>query len=228
MTGLLKPRLKSLAARSHLLVLGLDLAGTVLFSVQGADMAIHGRLDLLGVAVVAFVSALGGGILRDLLIGAVPPAGIQDWRYPTVAFAAAMVTFVVNVVAPRAPGVDVMVYDAAGLAMFSVAGAAKALDSGLNPVAAVLMGGLTGVGGGVGRDLLLNRIPSILRTDFYATAALAGALVLVAGRRLGLGGRMSAALGVATCFGLRVAGAELHWSLPVVIIGRGMSSGGWR
>ena len=86
----------------------------------------------------------------------------------------------------------------------------------LNPLAAVLMGGLTGVGGGVVRDVLLNRVPVVLRADFYATAALAGALVTVVARRVGLGARAAALAGVATCFALRVAGARLHWSLPVV------------
>ena len=119
-------------ARSPWLLLGLDLAGAAVFAMQGAEEAVQGRLDLLGVTVVAFVSALGGGILRDLLIGAAPPAAIRDWRYPAVAFAAGMAVFAARVWAPDAPRPDVMIFDAAGLALFAVAGAEKALEFGLN------------------------------------------------------------------------------------------------
>ncbi len=201
--------------RSERLVVVLDLTGTAVFAIEGAQLAMQARLDLLGVAVVAFVSALGGGILRDLLIGAAPPEAISSWRYPVIAFAAGAGAFAFHVLAPGAPQFDVMIVDAAGLALFAVAGAEKALDFGVNPVAAVMMGVMTGCGGGVVRDILLNRIPTILRTDFYATAALAGALLLVIARRMGVNRRVATILGLVACFGLRVAGARLHWELPV-------------
>jgi uncharacterized membrane protein YeiH len=112
-----------MTTRSQWMVLGLDLAGTAIFAVEGAEMAVRGRLDLLGVIVIAFVTALGGGIARDVLIGAAPPAAIRDWRYPAVAFAAGMAVFAARALAPGAPHADLMVFDAAGLSLFAVAGA---------------------------------------------------------------------------------------------------------
>jgi uncharacterized membrane protein YeiH len=106
------------------------------------------------------------------------------------------------------------VLDAAGLSLFAVAGAEKSLALGINPLAAVLLGGVTGVGGGVLRDILLNTIPGVLRADIYATAALAGALVLVASQRFGLSSRWAAALGVTACFALRVTAVWQNWNLP--------------
>ena len=161
--------------RSAGLVVGLDLAGTFLFAAEGANMAIRGHLDLLGVCVIAFVASLWGGMLRDLLVGDTPPAAIRDWRYPAAAFIAAMLVFAAKDLLAATPREPLVVLDAAALAAFAIAGAEKALDRGLNSLSAVVMGGLTAVGGGVGRDVLLNQVPTILRTDFYATAALAGA-----------------------------------------------------
>ena len=202
------------ALRPDHLVVVLDLAGTFLFAAQGADLAIVAHFDLLGIAVIAFTSALGGGMIRDVLIGAAPPAAINDWRYAFVALVAGVVAFIsygyLNVVS----GPIFLTVDAAGLAIFSIAGARKALDFGLNPLAAILMAGVTASGGGVVRDVLLNRVPVVLRSDFYATAALAGGAAMVAARRAGLPPGPAAALGIAVCFGLRMAGALLHWSLP--------------
>ena len=110
-----------------------------------------------------------------LLIGAAPPQALRDWRYPVTAFAAGLLTFGFYAALRRVPGPVLIVLDAGGLAMFAIAGAEKSLSLGTNGLAAVLMGGLTGVGGGVIRDILLNTVPSVLRTDIYATAALAGA-----------------------------------------------------
>ena len=214
MRRILKVRLPRLAPDR--LVVALDLAGTFLFAVQGADLAIAAHLDLLGVAVIAFVSSLGGGIIRDVLIGAAPPAAIRDWRYGSVALIAGMVAFLSYGSLRLAYGPVLLVLGAGGLAMFSIAGARKADDFGLNPLAAILMAGLTGSGGGVVRDVLLSRIPTVLRTDFYATAALAGGAIMFAARRLGAPPGPAAALGIASCFALRIAGALLHWNLPTL------------
>jgi uncharacterized membrane protein YeiH len=202
--------------RPDRLVIGLDLAGTFLFAAQGAALAIAAKLDLLGVAVVAFASALGGGMFRDVLIGETPPAALRDWRYAATALAAGVVVFCAYRELARAPANALLVLDAGGLALFSIAGARKALDYGLNPLASILMAGLTGSGGGVVRDVLLNRVPAVLRTDFYATAALAGAAIMIAGRRAGLSPGPAAALGVASCFSLRLAGATFGWHLPIM------------
>jgi uncharacterized membrane protein YeiH len=197
----------------HLVVV-LDLAGTFLFAAQGANLAIAAHFDLLGIAVIAFVSALGGGMIRDVMIGDAPPAAINDWRYALVALVAGVVTFFTYGYLRLASGPLFLTVDAAGLAIFSIAGARKALDFGLNPLAAILMAGVTASGGGVMRDVLLNRIPDVLHTDFYATAALAGGATMIAARRIGLPPGPAALMGIAVCFGLRMAGAILHWGLP--------------
>jgi uncharacterized membrane protein YeiH len=180
--------------------------------------AIAGNLDLLGLMVLAFATALGGGIIRDLLIGAVPPGSIRDWRYPVVAFLGAAVVFCFySFVSQLSPWV-IIVFDAAGLGLFAVAGAGKALDFGINPFIAVLMGGVTGVGGGTIRDLLLARVPNVLRSDVYATAALAGATVLVVGLKLKINPKLMTVLGAVVCFALRVVAVWRHWNLPKLLL----------
>ena len=179
-------------------------------------IAIGARLDLLGVAVIAFVMGLGGGLMRDVLLGALPPAALRDQRYAAVVLAAALATLALrrHLQGPMAD--MLLVLDAAGLALSAVAGTQKSLDAGLGPVAAVIAGTVTATGGGVLRDILLVRVPAVLRVDFYATAALAGAVLIVAARRAGLSARLSATIGGLACLGLRLVGARLHWHLPVV------------
>jgi uncharacterized membrane protein YeiH len=203
--------------RSARLIFVLDLAGTFVFAAEGAALAMAARLDVFGVMVISFVTALGGGMLRDLLITAPPPQALRDGRYPLTAFAAGLLAFVFYHVIRQIPGEVLIVLDAGGLALFAIAGAEKSLALGINPLAAVLMGGVTGVGGGVLRDMLLNTVPAVLRTDIYATAALAGALVLVVGQRAGLSPRWAAALGLTACFALRLTAVWLHWNLPQAV-----------
>jgi len=126
---------------SAALLLVVDLAGTFVFAVEGATSAIEGNLDLLGLMVLAFATALAGGIIRDLLIGATPPGAIRDWRYAAVAFLAAVVVFVWHRFVSQVPYSVIVVVDAAGLGLFAVSGAAKALDYGIHPFLAILMGG---------------------------------------------------------------------------------------
>jgi uncharacterized membrane protein YeiH len=196
------------------LVLTLDLLGTFVFALSGAVAGVRRRLDLFGVLVLSFVAANSGGIVRDVLIGATPPAAIRDWRYLAASLLAGVLIFYwyPSIKRLRSP---VLVFDAAGLALFCVAGAQKAIVFGLPPVMAALLGMLTGVGGGVARDVLLSEIPAVLRSDVYAVAALAGAAVLVTGDALGLPGTLSACAGAALCFGLRLAAIKLDWHLPV-------------
>jgi uncharacterized membrane protein YeiH len=196
------------------LLLTVDLVGSFVFAVEGAMAAIEGNLDLLGLMVLAFSTALVGGIIRDLLIGATPPGSIRDWRYPAVAFLGGAVVFCLHQFVSQIPAQAVIAFDAAGLSLFAVAGAAKALDFGIHPFIAILMGGITGVGGGVVRDILLARIPMVLRADVYATAALAGAAVLVAGLELKLNPKLMTILGAVVCFMLRVVSVWRHWNLP--------------
>jgi len=200
--------------RSARLILLLDLVGTFVFAVEGAAMAMGARLDVFGVMAISFVTALGGGIVRDVLIAAAPPQALRDWRYPMTAFAAGLLTFGFHALLRQVPEAALTVLDAGGLALFAIAGAEKSLSLGMNGLAAVLMGGVTGVGGGVIRDVLLNKVPTILFTDIYATAALAGAVILVVSQKAGLPTRWAAALGVMSCFALRVTAVWLHWNLP--------------
>lgn len=197
-----------------LLVLSLDLLGTFVFALSGAAAGVRNRLDVFGVMALAFLAATTGGILRDLVIGAVPPASISDWRYLAASQVAAVVVLL-GAPTMRRLSSPVQVFDAAGLALFAVAGAQKALAFGLNPLMAALLGMLTGIGGGIARDLFLTRVPRVLRAEIYAVAALAGAGVVAIGHVLDLPSTPTALAGAALCFGLRVAALRWGWRLPV-------------
>src|ERR1700720_2834595 len=196
------------------LLLVLDLVGTFVFAISGATAGVARRLDLFGILVLSFVAGNGGGITRDVLIGSVPPAAISDWRYLAVSLLAGLITFYwySAVARLRSP---VLVFDAAGLALFAVSGAQKGLAFELNPVMAVLLGMLTGVGGGMMRDILLAEIPTVLRADLYAIAALAGAAVVVIGNLLHLPPTATTIIGALLCFGLRLMAIQRAWHLPI-------------
>jgi uncharacterized membrane protein YeiH len=196
------------------LLLVLDLLGTFVFALSGAAAGVRCRLDLFGVLVVSFVAGNFGGITRDLMIGAVPPAAINDWRYLAVSFLAGVVTFYWFIGIHRLRS-SVLLFDAAGLALFAVSGTQKALGFGLNPVTAALLGMLTGIGGGIVRDVLVAEIPTVLRADLYAIAALAGAGVVVAGSLLDVSSTVTTIFGAALCFGLRVMAIHRGWHLPI-------------
>ena len=196
------------------LVLILDLCGTFAFALSGAMAGIKRHLDVFGVLVLSFAASSFGGVGRDLLIGAVPPAALVDWRYLAVSVAAGLIVFFWSsrIEKLRYP---VRLLDAVGLAFFAVAGSEKALAFGLHPVMAALLGTLTGVGGGVARDVLLAEVPAVLRSDLYAVAALAGAAVVVGGRMLHLPLVVPAISGGLVCFGLRIMAIHWGWHLPV-------------
>jgi uncharacterized membrane protein YeiH len=196
------------------LVLGLDLVGTFVFALSGAMAGVRHRLDVFGVLVLAFAAGNAGGITRDLLIGAVPPAAIADWRYLVISLLAGVATFWRYGTVRRLQNA-VLLFDALGLAVFAVSGALKALAFGLNPVAAVLLGTLTGIGGGMLRDILVAQVPTVLRAELYAVAALAGATVVVVGRLLGLPSAPLAVGGAALCFALRLLALRRGWALPI-------------
>lgn len=192
----------------------LDLAGTFVFALSGAMAGVRSRLDLFGVLVLSFVAANTGGVMRDVLIGAVPPGAISDWHYLAVSLAAGLITFRMPSLVDRQWN-PVLIFDAAGLALFAVTGASKSLAYGLNPVMATLMGMLTGIGGGMARDLLLAQVPMVLRGDLYAVAALAGAAVVVVANVLQLPNEAAVLAGAALCFALRVLAIRNRWQLPV-------------
>lgn len=196
------------------LLVAFDLFGTFVFALSGGIAGVRRSLDLFGVLVLSFAAATFGGIMRDVLIGAVPPASLQDWRYLAVSLLAGGVTFLWSAKLARLRNA-VLILDAAGLGLFAVAGAGKALAYHLGPVPAALLGMLTGIGGGVVRDLLVSEVPAVLRRDVYAVAALAGACVLVGGRALQFPPDAVAVLGAVLCFAIRMLAIHRKWSFPV-------------
>jgi uncharacterized membrane protein YeiH len=198
----------------RLLTVLLDLGGTFVFALSGATSGIKHRLDLFGVLVLSFTAATAGGMTRDVLIGAVPPAAIHDGRYVLVSIGAGLVAFYWPPLVRRMKS-PVLLFDAVGLGLFAGAGALKSLEYGLRPLPAILLGCLTGVGGGVVRDVLVSEVPAILRSELYATAALAGAAVVVAGETFGAPSVVSTSAGVLLCVALRVAAIRRGWRLPV-------------
>jgi len=195
------------------LLVTLDLLGAFAFAVSGASAGIQKRLDLFGILVLSTVAATFGGIARDVLIGAVPPAAIASIHYLVVSVLAGLAAFIWYPAIKKLQS-PVLIFDAIGLSFFVVAGTQKALEFGINPVMAAILGMLTGIGGGVMRDLLVAQVPVILRTDFYALAALAGAAVIVIGDALGLPPAASALAGGALCLALRLMAMRYGWRLP--------------
>jgi len=195
------------------LLVAFDLGGTFVFALSGATAGVKHRLDLFGVLVLSFAAGNSGGIARDVMIGANPPAAISDWRYVAVSMLAGLVTFYWYGIINRLSS-PVLVFDAAGLALFAVSGAGKALAFHAGPVAATLLGMLTGIGGGMMRDILVREIPTVLRTELYAVAALAGAIVVVVGRMLHVPASVAAIVGAILCFALRFVAMRHGWQLP--------------
>lgn len=198
----------------HALNLVLDLAGTFVFALCGAMAGVKNRLNIFGVLVLSFAAANSGGIARDILIGATPPAAVVDWRYIAVTFPAGLITFYWFHVINRISN-SVLVLDGAGLALFAVSGATKALVFHLNPLAAALLGMLTGIGGSMARDILLAEIPVVLRSEVYAVAALAGSAAVVVGKMMRLQPSTGIAVGATICFGLRLLAIYRGWCLPM-------------
>ena len=197
----------------HSLYTFIDLAGTFAFAVSGAVAAKDKGLDVFGILVVAFTVACGGGIIRDLCIGAIPPAGLSDWRYLAVAMIAAIITMSLDSMSKWLKH-PVLLFDALGLSLFAVSGAQKALGFGHNYEVAILLGMITAIGGGVMRDILLNRIPVILEKEIYASAALVGAGIVVIGAYFGWPGDWVFPAGILVCFTLRLLALYYHWELP--------------
>ncbi|MEU4091860.1 trimeric intracellular cation channel family protein [Streptomyces sp. NPDC026673] len=200
---------------SHSVQHVLDLVGIFVFAISGALLAVRKNYDVFGMAVLAEVTALGGGLIRDLIIGAVPPAAFTDLGYFLTPLIATVVVFFLH---PQVERINsaISVFDAAGLGLFCVAGTTKAYDYGLNLTASATLGLATAVGGGVLRDLLGNEAPSLLRwdRDLYAVPAIAGAgivVVLIKFQALTTG---TGVLAVITAFVLRLLAMRYHWRAP--------------
>lgn len=197
-----------------LLLLVLDLTGTFVFALNGALTAVHtARLDVVGVLTLGMITALGGGIVRDVLIGSIPPAAFRDWRYLALAFGGALVAFALSKWLDTLE-MSIIVLDAVGLGVFAVIGAGKALAFGLDIGPAIILGAITGVGGGTIRDTLLGKIPSVLHSDLYAIPALIGAAITVATIRAGLYGLPAALGAAAVCFLIRMLGVRFKLNAP--------------
>ena len=192
----------------------LDLAGIFVFAISGGLVAVRKELDVFGVLVLAGTTGLGGGLLRDVLIDATPPAALSDWRYLMVPVAAGLLTFFFHPAVGRLER-PVAVFDAFGLSLFCVTGAVKALEHGLGPLPAALLGMVTGIGGGMLRDLLTGRVPVVFRGELYATPALAGAAIAVAAEQLDLPLLLGALLGGGGCLLWRLLAMWRRWQAPL-------------
>ncbi len=193
-----------------------DLIGVAVFAASGASAAVVKRLDLFGVAFVGFVAALGGGILRDLVIDAVPPLAFGDWRYAVTAVLASLAIFWLHPQLARLRRI-VLVLDAAGLGLFTVTGTLKALEAGVPPVGACLIGMLTAIGGGLARDLLTGEVPVVLRRDIYAVVALGGAVAVAVLEWLGAAGPVPLAAAAIVMTVVRLIALRRRWSAPIAV-----------
>ncbi|XVV11382.1 trimeric intracellular cation channel family protein [Actinoplanes sp. CA-131856] len=195
-------------------MLSADLVGVAVFAASGASAGVIKRLDLFGVAFVGFIAALGGGIVRDLVIGAVPPLAFADWRYAVTAVLTSLAVFWFH---PQLSKLrrPVLVLDAAGLGLFTVTGTLKALDAGVPAVGSCLIGMLTAIGGGLARDLLMGEVPVVLRRDIYAVVALAGAIIVTILRGLSLDSFWALAATALFITGVRLVALYRRWSAPV-------------
>jgi uncharacterized membrane protein YeiH len=196
------------------LLLALDLIGTFSFGLNGALTAVRAaRLDVVGVVTLGMITALGGGVIRDLCIGSIPPATFRDWRYFALAFGGGVIAFAVSKWLERLEA-SITVLDAIGLSVFAVIGTMKAVEFGLGIGPAVGLGVVTAVGGGTIRDVMIGRIPTVLRNELYAIPALVAAGLTVAASKAGLAG-LPAALGAAgVCFIIRMLGVRFGINAP--------------
>ena len=198
----------------ELLTLVLNLIGTFAFGLSGGILAVKKRMDLFGVLVLSVSTGLGGGIVRDLILGHTPPATLTDWRYLGMAGLAGVLVFVwYNRIANH--GTFITTFDAVGLSIFTVTGTVIALNAGLDPAPAALLGILTGVGGGVVRDVLAAEIPLIFRSEVYAVASMLGAVIIIVANQTGFSGIPSEILAALATFILRMVSVQRGWKIPV-------------
>jgi uncharacterized membrane protein YeiH len=193
----------------------LDLVGIFVFAISGALLAVRKNFDVFGIAVLAEVTALGGGLFRDMVIGAVPPAAFTDLGYFSTPLLAALLVFFLHPEVERIQ-VAVNVFDAAGLGLFCVAGTTKAYEYGLGLTSSAALGLATAVGGGVLRDVLANEVPSLLRwdRDLYAVPAIVGATMVVLCIRYDALSPFTSGLAAVTAFVLRLLAMRYHWRAP--------------
>ncbi|WP_395309174.1 trimeric intracellular cation channel family protein [Mycobacterium sp. AMU20-3851] len=196
------------------LLFALDLTGTFVFGLNGALTALRAtHLDVVGVVTLGMMTALGGGVIRDILIGALPPATFLYWPYFTLAMVGALIAFVLNRPLARFE-MSLTTLDAIGLSVFAVIGASKAVAAGLGAGPAVVLGVITAVGGGTIRDALVGQVPTVLRSELYAIPALVAAAITVATIGTGTYGLPAALGAVAACFVIRMLGVRYNINAP--------------
>ena len=193
----------------------LNLIGTFVFAVSGALLAVRKNYDIVGMAVLAVITAIGGGVIRDLVIGAVPPAAFTDAIYLWLPLAATAFTYFAHVQINRL-NASVLVFDAAGLAVFCIAGTAKALNYGLGPVSAAALGVVTAVGGGIIRDILAREEPSVLsaKSEVYVIPAILGSAIVVIIPHLPINNSLAAGFTAILVFTLRLLALRFGWKAP--------------
>ena len=192
----------------------LDCGGTLAFALSGGLLAVRKRFDLFGVLFLSFVAAVTGGMMRDVLIGDLPPAAITQVHYSLIAISGGAITFYgYRGVASRQP--QILLFDAIGLGLFAVLGAQKAIAHGVHPWMAALLGMLSGIGGGMARDLLAGDVPFVLRSELYAIAAFGGAAIVSAGSVVGVAPACSMLLGAVACIFLRLMAIHRGWRAPI-------------
>jgi uncharacterized membrane protein YeiH len=197
------------------LLLAFDLAGTFVFAVNGAITGLEAaRLDIVGMVTLGIMTALGGGVVRDILIDALPPATFRYWPYLAVAAGGALIAFFFSRELRRFT-LPIQLLDAAGLSLFCVTGATKSLQYGLGIAPAIILGAVTGVGGGTIRDVLVRRVPTVLTSGLYAIPALVGAAIAVIAVRTGVYGAPAAVGAALACFLVRTAGIRYNLNAPV-------------
>ncbi len=191
-----------------------DLVGILVFAISGGFAAVQRSFDIFGVLVLAVITGLGGGFIRDISIGAVPPAALSDWRYLAAAILGGLLVFFFHGIVRKLDRA-LTLFDAVGTALFAAAGAIKALDYGLSPLPAALMGLVTGVGGGIMRDVLSGQVPFVLRPgQLYAIPAAAGSCVTAFGARLGMSHPGAEIAGAAICAAWRLIAIRRNWQAP--------------
>ena len=196
------------------ITLALNFSGTFAFGLSGGILAVKKRMDLFGVLVLSVATGLGGGIMRDLILGHTPPATITDWHYLAAAALAGIIVFLwYNRIANH--GTFVTTFDAVGLSVFTVTGTVIALDASLGPAPAALLGMLTGVGGGVLRDVLAAEVPLIFRSEVYAVASMLGAVIIIVASQAGFSGIRPEILAALATFILRMVSVQRGWKIPV-------------
>lgn len=198
----------------HYMMVVLDWAGTFAFALSGGLLGVHKRFDLFGILFLSFVVAVVGGMLRDVLIDALPPVAITEIHYFAIAMVGGLITFYWY---PKVESRQrqILLLDAVGLALFAVIGTQKAIDHGINPLMAAILGMLTGIGGGMARDVLAGDVPFVLRADLYALAALAGGAIVSVGAMMSVKPTYQMLLGAAVCIFLRLMAIYYNWRAPL-------------